>query len=241
VLHGTGTRAILEGYSSAGKTGTAQKIDAATGSYSRSHYIASFTGFAPVNNPAVSVLVILDSPVGPHEGGLVAAPVFSRVMQKLLAYLNVAHDVELLNEEKRRLLRARSRDEDLSEAAPDYLADETLPADVPAPAAGAAKNQRSAEPAAATPVEPSASTTVKYQNLPVPSSPAHTHRTVMVDISSDAIVPDFRGLSLRAALEEAQALGIELEVSGSGIGREQSPLAGAKIPAGGRVWVKFAR
>src|SRR5262245_40885447 len=81
VLRGTGTRAILDGYSSAGKTGTAQKTDPVTGRYSKSHYVASFTGFAPVNDPAVSVLVVLDSPVGPHEGGLVAAPVFSRVMQ----------------------------------------------------------------------------------------------------------------------------------------------------------------
>src|SRR5438067_10145025 len=81
VLGGTGKKAILNGYSSAGKTGTAQKIDPATGRYSKSHYIASFSGFAPVNNPAVSVLVVLDSPVGLHEGGQVSAPVFSRVAQ----------------------------------------------------------------------------------------------------------------------------------------------------------------
>jgi len=59
-----------------GKTGTAQKIDPATGRYSAKQLIASFTGFAPISNPAVTILVSLDSPVGQHEGGQVAAPVF---------------------------------------------------------------------------------------------------------------------------------------------------------------------
>jgi cell division protein FtsI (penicillin-binding protein 3) len=60
--HGTGRRAILEGYTSAGKTGTGQKVDPSTGVYSRTKYVASFAGFAPINNPAVTVAVILDSP-----------------------------------------------------------------------------------------------------------------------------------------------------------------------------------
>src|SRR5207302_7149348 len=114
VLRGTGKKAILDGYSSAGKTGTAQKIDPATGRYSKSHYIASFSGFAPVNNPAVSVLVVLDSPVGLHEGGQVSAPVFSRVAQQVLAYLNVPHDVEF-QDPKRLMLRAKIEDEDVAE------------------------------------------------------------------------------------------------------------------------------
>jgi cell division protein FtsI (penicillin-binding protein 3) len=253
VLHGTGTRAILDGYSSAGKTGTAQKIDAATGRYSRSHYIASFTGFAPVNNPAVSVLVILDSPVGQHEGGLVAAPVFSRVMQQVLGYLNVPHDVELQNEGKRRmLLRARSRDEDLSEGSPDYLADETVPTDIPSnsaapanaasttaqqPAAEEARKPKDAGPTVATATVRSAPPALPLAKPAV----ARAKATVVLDVGNGAIVPDFRGLSMRAALEEAQSAGVELEVSGSGAGREQSPQAGSKIQAGGRVRVRFAR
>jgi cell division protein FtsI (penicillin-binding protein 3) len=95
VLGGTGRLARLEGYTSAGKTGTAQKLDPGTGRYSQTQLIASFVGFAPVNNPAVSILVQLDSPVGPHEGGAVAAPVFERVAEQVLAYLNVPRDVSL--------------------------------------------------------------------------------------------------------------------------------------------------
>src|SRR6266568_2614858 len=95
VLHGTGKKAILEGYSSAGKTGTAQKVDPATHAYSRTKYIASFAGFAPVNNPVVTIAVILDSPVGGHHGGEVGAPVFQRIAQQVLEYLHTTHDVEL--------------------------------------------------------------------------------------------------------------------------------------------------
>jgi cell division protein FtsI (penicillin-binding protein 3) len=249
VLRGTGKKAILDGYSSAGKTGTAQKIDPSTGRYSKLRYIASFTGFAPVNTPAVSVLVILDSPLGPHEGGLVAAPVFSRVMQQVLAYLNVNHDVELQNQDKRRALRAQVKDEDVSEGSPDYLADETVPADVPAkpPAAASqeAGRQKDASPIAATPPHSASqavlASPVAPAQSPAPVLPAENKGTVVVDLGNSAIVPDFHGLSLRAALEEAQSAGIELEVSGSGVGREQSPLAGARIQAGGRVRVKFAR
>src|ERR1700730_17688730 len=93
VLNGTGTRARLDGWTSAGKTGSAQKIDPATGRYSPTQLIASFTGFAPINNPAVTILVSLDSPIGPHEGGQVAAPVFKRVAEQVLPYLEVSPDV----------------------------------------------------------------------------------------------------------------------------------------------------
>lgn len=95
VLHGTGKLARLDGWTAAGKTGTAQKIDPDTGRYSPNHLIASFTGFAPINNPAVTILVSLDSPVGPHEGGMVAAPVFKRVAEQVLPYLYVPRDVPL--------------------------------------------------------------------------------------------------------------------------------------------------
>ncbi len=93
VREGTGKLARLDGYTAAGKTGTAQKIDPATGRYSPTKHIASFVGFAPLNNPAVTILVSLDSPVGRYHGGDVAAPVFRRVAEQVLAYLDVPHDV----------------------------------------------------------------------------------------------------------------------------------------------------
>jgi cell division protein FtsI/penicillin-binding protein 2 len=96
VLGGTGRRAQLDGYTAGGKTGTAQKVDPATGRYSPTQLIASFVGFAPLDDPALTILVQLDSPVGAHEGGAVAAPVFKSVAEQVLAYLNVPHDVPVL-------------------------------------------------------------------------------------------------------------------------------------------------
>jgi cell division protein FtsI (penicillin-binding protein 3) len=93
IREGTGKPARLDGYTAAGKSGTAQKIDPATGRYSRTQYNSSFVGFAPVNNPAITILVVLDSPVGPHHGGEVGGPVFRRVAEQVLAYLGVPHDV----------------------------------------------------------------------------------------------------------------------------------------------------
>jgi cell division protein FtsI (penicillin-binding protein 3) len=258
VLRGTGVKAILDGYSSAGKTGTAQKVDPATGRYSKRNYIASFTGFAPVNNPAVTVLVILDSPlVGSHEGGIAAAPVFTRVMQQVLAYLNVPHDVDFQNEGRRRLLlRAQAREEDVSEGSPDHIAEETVSGDVssspaassPAAAASANAGQDQVKPQIATAPAP----VPLARPAPPASVPAPATRlvvvaairprgTVVMNTGSSVTVPDFLGLPLRAALEEAESAGIELEVSGSGVGREQAPQAGASIAMGGRVRVRFGR
>lgn len=93
ILEGTGKHARLDGYTAAGKSGTAQKIDPATGRYSKTDYVASFVGFAPVNEPAVTILVMLDSPVGAHGGGDVSGPVFKRIAEQVLAYLDVPHDV----------------------------------------------------------------------------------------------------------------------------------------------------
>jgi cell division protein FtsI (penicillin-binding protein 3) len=93
VLEGTGKLAQLNGYTAAGKSGTAQKIDPATGRYSRDQYNASFVGFAPVNDPAVTILIVLDSPEGEHHGGMVGGPVFKRIAEQVLAYLDVPHDV----------------------------------------------------------------------------------------------------------------------------------------------------
>jgi len=120
VLEGTGRKAILEGYSAAGKTGTAQKVDPATGAYSKTKYVGSFAGFAPVNNPQIVVAVILDSAVGLHQGGQVSAPVFRRVAQQVLEYLHVPHDLPLAPQHKLLLASAKAGDKDLEEGTPDH-------------------------------------------------------------------------------------------------------------------------
>jgi cell division protein FtsI (penicillin-binding protein 3) len=86
---GTWVNAALEGYSVCGKTGTAQKIDG-NGRYSYEKYVASFVGFAPVENPKISVLVVVDEPQKQHYGGTVAAPAFKTIAQKTLDYMHIA-------------------------------------------------------------------------------------------------------------------------------------------------------
>ena len=95
VLFGTGTLAQLNGYSSGGKTGTAQKIDPATHTYSKSMHVASFAGIAPVNNPVIAVAVVMDNPKGAYYGASVSAPVFAEVAQQVLEYLGVQHDIDV--------------------------------------------------------------------------------------------------------------------------------------------------
>jgi cell division protein FtsI (penicillin-binding protein 3) len=93
-LHGTAKKAQLDGYSAAGKTGTAQKIDPKTHAYSPTKYIGSFVGFAPVSNPQVVIIVVIDEPAGAYHGGDVAAPVFREIAEQILPAMGVMPDVE---------------------------------------------------------------------------------------------------------------------------------------------------
>ena len=87
---GTGVEAAIPGFRVAGKTGTAQKIDPATGRYTDTHYVASFVGFVPAEKPRLVIAVVLDEPMGGmYGGGSVAAPVFRRVGEMALRYLGV--------------------------------------------------------------------------------------------------------------------------------------------------------
>ena len=89
---GTGQKARPAGYTAAGKTGTAQKIDHKTGMYSKKQYVSSFSGFVPANSPKLVILVMVDTPEGDIYGGSVAAPVFKAVAEQSLTYLQVPPD-----------------------------------------------------------------------------------------------------------------------------------------------------
>jgi cell division protein FtsI (penicillin-binding protein 3) len=93
-LNGTAKKAQLDGYSAAGKTGTAQKIDPKTRAYSSTKFVGSFVGFAPVGNPQVVIIVVIDEPAGAYHGGDVAAPVFREVAEQILPGLGVMPDIQ---------------------------------------------------------------------------------------------------------------------------------------------------
>jgi cell division protein FtsI (penicillin-binding protein 3) len=86
---GTASEVAIPGYKLAGKTGTANKVDAATGEYSKSRYVASFVGFAPALRPRLLTMVVVDEPQGAIYGGQVAAPAFGQIMTFALQYLKI--------------------------------------------------------------------------------------------------------------------------------------------------------
>lgn len=94
-IDGTGVAAKVPGYSTGGKTGTAQKIDPRTRRYAIGQHVAWFAGFVPADHPALAMVIMVDEPKGPKfHGGDVAAPVFSRVALPVLQYLGVPPDRE---------------------------------------------------------------------------------------------------------------------------------------------------
>jgi cell division protein FtsI (penicillin-binding protein 3) len=262
VLHGTGRKALLEGYSSAGKTGTAQKVDPATGGYSKTKYVASFAGFSPINDPQIAVVVILDSAVGLHQGGQVSAPIFQRVTQQVLGYLHVPHDVQLPPSRQVLLARRDVPEASLEESSPDHLGasldmaegNETaaIPAAVKPGAVGAqivqaAQTARETEHSAkSTPATQAASsgaaTSAVMQPEKSPPQKLPAGGTVVLDVEEGGIeVPSFLGKNLRVAMEAAQEAGFTLDAVGSGVAREQSPQPGAHVPTGSRITVRFGR
>jgi cell division protein FtsI (penicillin-binding protein 3) len=209
---GTGTLARLDGWTAAGKTGSAQKIDPTTGRYSPTNFVASFTGFAPINNPAVTILVSLDSPVGLHEGGFVAAPVFKRIAEQVLPYLDVPRDVPL----NPRLIQAAYKRQEVVDAS---SSDDFTAADF-----SAQPEELPVEAMPARIVEPK----------------AHSSEVMMaVDEGGDITVPDFAGRTMREVTEMCLRLGLDPVLVGSNLATDQSPAQGATVKRGVRITVQF--
>ncbi len=258
VLYGTGSTAQLNGYSAAGKTGTAQKIDPATRTYSKTKYVASFVGFAPVSAPAITIAVIMDSPMkGGHFGHEASAPVFQDLAQKVLEYLGVPHDQDL-----RPVKELAKKSTPVKEADPEEHAEDlqslfaevnNLPPDDPlrnpenqAPAAGDVTASQAADPASPA----SSGTRMKAPAAagsgasgitarPSGGSSA-THGSVTVAVQRVA-VPSFTGKSLREVVEQANGAGLGVQIVGSGIARDQVPAAGTMVPTGTEIVVRFAQ
>jgi cell division protein FtsI (penicillin-binding protein 3) len=252
VLYGTGKGAQLNGYSSGGKTGTAQKVDPATHLYSKTMHVASFAGIAPVNNPVIAVAVIIDTPKGAsYYGAAVSAPVFTEVAQQVLEYLGVPHDIDI-HQPKTPAKPEKPAHEDEHEDQGDinalFAAVNDLPADDPLrvqasqPDPQAAKstvsaNDTSAKSPAAQPsanaAPPPATHSVQAQTQP--------GTAVVMNTDKQLQVPSLIGLPMRKVIEVAAGAGLEVQVSGSGTVREQAPAAGTMVPPGTRIVVRCSR
>jgi cell division protein FtsI (penicillin-binding protein 3) len=220
VLEGTGKPARLDGYTAAGKSGTAQKIDPRTGRYSPTQYVASFVGFAPVNEPAVTILVVLDSPVGQHMGGNLGGPVFKRIAEQVLAYLDIAHDIPVHSD---------------LEFAGNKSKHPAAPGD-PVPQNDAYAKDRQTQQEQAT-----------FQNVVSKGSQGHSNSTAvqtptMAFSEEDSVdVPDLTGQTVRNVTESCSHLGLVPTLIGSGIAVEQSPEPGSRVPRGSTLTVRFGR
>jgi penicillin-binding protein 2 len=210
-LAGTARAAKLNGYSAAGKTGTAQKVDPKTHAYSQTKYVGSFVGFAPVENPAAVIIVVLDEPIGAHQGGAVAAPVFSTIADQILPYLDVMPD--------------NTTD---AKAPAGQLAKNVVRSTLQAAAGGASKEHES-EPGETVSLPEVARTATGGEVVYA----AAGERALLM--------PDLRGRSVRDAARVCAQLGLELEASGEGLAVRQTPVVGSQVEAGQTVRIEFGR
>ncbi|MDQ2977291.1 MAG: transpeptidase family protein [Acidobacteriota bacterium] len=213
-LNGTAKKAQLDGYSAAGKTGTAQKIDPRTGTYSPTKYVASFVGFAPVTNPAVVIIVVIDEPGGAYHGGDVAAPVFRQIAEQILPDMGVIPDTDFKNtnelvagvtETPEQLLNLR-RAEKLRE-----------------------KEMRREESRAST--------------LPQVTARDNRGGEIVYAVATNKaiLMPDLRGRSVRDVARTCAQLGMQLEAHGEGRVIRQTPGPGMELQQGRVIYVDFGR
>lgn len=223
---GTGKKAQLNGYSAGGKTGTAQKI--VNGRYSHSSHVASFVGFAPVNHPAIAVLVSIDSPAGQYHGAEVAAPVFKEIAEQTLASLNVPKDRTMPMVAENRLTIGPTRNP----------ANKTSESDAAMAPSASEPPATDGYPAPAPSNDP-ADTGIK--RVALTNTGGTEEGTVVLVKGPLTTVPDLTGLAERAAARQCNAAGLELVMSGSGLATQQDPPAGLKVPARTKVQVWFTR
>ncbi len=200
---GTGGRARLSGYFSGGKTGTAQKF--VDGEYSRTKYVASFAGFAPVDDPVLASIVVIDEPKGASYGGVVAAPAFKQIMERSLIHLKVPRDrPDRADPSAKQFSEGSAPDEERAESQvgrDDSREKEGLPAE---------KLEQT------------------VLGLMGENPVLHSNRTVTVATDSFRM-PDFTGLSLREVARKCSRLGLRLQVHGSGDAVGQRPPSGSRV------------
>jgi cell division protein FtsI (penicillin-binding protein 3) len=234
VLRGTGRlHARLEGYTSAGKTGTAQIFDSTTHHYTH-NYNASFLGFAPVTNPALVVLVTVHNTSGENgQGADAAAPVFQKIMTEALRMLDVPKDIpeEFLATNKPVKEKPGEFADDLAIA--DLGGQSVMDEDPTIRQLLADQMKPAKDPAEIPP--PSATGSAADLVAGVPGVKPTGNKI------AGGTVPDFRGKLMRDVVEESSASGIDVMIEGSGVARAQVPLPGSPLRQGQQIRIVFTR
>jgi cell division protein FtsI (penicillin-binding protein 3) len=222
---GTAEQAAIPGFSVAGKTGTAQKIDPVTRAYSHELYTSSFVGFVPAESPEVVILVMIDEPKGSYYGGVVAAPAFRQIALAALASREVFPD------------DAAARDAFLASYRP--VAPEAAPIAEAVEGEGALEAQEpgSTHESAALEVALSAEAIAlldlpaKTEPLPKPEGEAEPARK--------GRMPNFAGLALDEVLNRSSEVHCDPVLIGTGRVVSQSPAPGAMLQPGTRCELRL--
>jgi cell division protein FtsI (penicillin-binding protein 3) len=233
VLVGTGRSTRLDGYTSGGKTGTAQIFDFETKHYTHT-YNGSFMGFAPVTNPAVVVVVTVNGTKGQEGFGANAAgPVFKAVITEALRIMDVPKDLPDTAPSKNLIAQnnAAQNNAPQNNAAQDQVPYDLSIADLSPGQPNILEDRDDEEPVAA-PASAGPAAQFVGPRLPTPPPPR---------VPAAGTVPNFKGMTLRAVLIEAAAKGLPVQPDGSGVARVQNPPAGAVLHQGERIRVRFAR
>jgi cell division protein FtsI/penicillin-binding protein 2 len=223
VRSGTGKEAAIPGYRVAGKTGTAQKSKPGIAGYSEGAYTAVFCGYLPADNPELLCLVMLDEPKGLYYGGRVAAPVFRRIMTRLVQYMDIRGDKlvpELWREPGNLIVMVPRLVGNRHHMAESLLRGKQLVSEI----RGSGPIVISQDPSANQEVILGSRVTIELGE----------------ELSPDELaVPKFLGLSLRQALNLAQERGLRLDPEGTGRVRDQSPRPGSRTRPGSVVTVQL--
>jgi cell division protein FtsI (penicillin-binding protein 3) len=227
-----------------------QKIDPATHTYSKTMHIASFAGFAPVNNPVIAVAIVMDSPKGAYYGADVSAPVFADVAQQVLEYLGVPHDIDLRPAAATKPSAPITEDDsaqDESAVRALYDAVNDLPSDDPLrtpPQKSVAAAQQPADSAANAKQPSQAISTTQvnamqsHEATPQTNSAQNATQTVTVSDGTRLRVPSLLGLPVRKVIEQAAAAGLEVQIVGNGTARQQAPDPGTMVAPGTKIVVR---
>jgi cell division protein FtsI (penicillin-binding protein 3) len=241
VLRGTARlHGRLEGYTSAGKTGTAQIFDSVTHHYTH-NYNASFLGFAPVTNPALIVLVTVHDTSGESgQGADAAAPVFQKIMTEALRMLDVPKDIpeDLETAKKPEKQTPAQFGDDISIA---DLGEPSIMDDDPTVRQLLAEQMKPHEDPDEIPEATRSTTPVSVAQLAPPPSILPAVPAPASPLAARPTVPDFRGKSMRSVVEESAARGINVMIEGSGVARAQLPLPGSPLRQGEQIRIVFSR
>jgi cell division protein FtsI (penicillin-binding protein 3) len=240
VLRGTGRiHARLNGYTSAGKTGTAQIYDTATHHYSH-NYNASFVGFAPVTNPALVVLVTVHNTSGENgQGADAAAPVFTAIMTEALRMLDVPRDIP----EQEIAVKPGKKEKIYDDVSIADLGGASIMEEDPSVRQLLAEQMQILPAAVANTADmspaPSLALTLPGRTPVMAPAPVPSSAPPVPQLGP--LVPDFRGKSMRDVMEAASEHGIDVTVEGSGVARAQMPLPGTPLHQGDRIRIVFTR